>query len=117
MASWDTGDGDDRAKGEIREVTTAQATALLDGAWPSRKLSDAAVERRLAQMRDGTWDPAEYVVAIDPDGRLVGGQAQLAALVQYGQPVSVSFVTVGPVTGVPGLGPKPPEKGDEPSPE
>jgi hypothetical protein len=65
-------------------VSPAGAREWLSDMWPSRKVSVRKVERFVAAMRDGTFDPdaPEAVVTLDPDGRLVSGQHPLRAVVE-----------------------------------
>ena len=75
---------------EVEVISPAQAEAYLRNNVTQKRIVQNKVDKYLSQLRDGRWRLNGKVIVFDKNGRLLGGQHRLGAVVQSG----VSLTTV-----------------------
>lgn len=78
---------------ELKDITPALASVMLDSNTHNRKLRDTQASSHAAAMAEGRWKTTHQGIAIDKTGTLLDGQHRLEAVVEAGVPVEmvVSF--------------------------
>ena len=73
---------------EVEIITPENAQAYLTNNAFHRKIKKKKVEEYVKDMKDGKWRLNGKVIVFDKNGRLLGGQHRLAAVVESGVPLT-----------------------------
>lgn len=79
---------------QIRKITRAEATALLETNSVNRRLRNGNVEAYRRDMEEGRWKMTGEPIQISRSGQLLNGQHRLAALAGSEKAKSVEFLVV-----------------------
>ena len=77
---------------EVEEITPDKASEYLSNNAHHRKVKQKKVDSYVKDLQEGTWRLNGKTITFDANGRLLGGQHRLHAVVQSGMPLTTLVV-------------------------
>lgn len=77
---------------EVEIITPANAEAYLKNNAHHRKVKQKKVDNYIKDLNEGTWRLNGKTITFDKNGRLLGGQHRLNAVVQSGKSLTTLVV-------------------------
>ena len=77
---------------EVEEITPVRASEYLSNNAHHRKVKQKKIDSYVKDLKEGTWQLNGKTITFDANGRLLGGQHRLHAVVQSGTPLTTLVV-------------------------
>lgn len=77
---------------EVEEITPAKASEYLSNNAHHRKVKQKKIDAYVKDLKEGVWKLNGKTITFDANGRLLGGQHRLHAVVQSGASLTTLVV-------------------------